>query len=179
MRLVPQRLIDPAVILLAGVELDRWAPRMAGDVGHDLHAVVEREDQGWVDRFVSWVVGVPVMVVWPLFGRAMISTGVRLRMPNHVWCEIRARSSTHKRSMQVLGGTIDSGYRGELYVLLHNFGLLPRFIRHGHRYAQVVFWNALRPSFAVVSHEQLDELAHRFDSPRGRGAAGFGSTGEG
>jgi len=64
-------------------------------------------------------------------------------------------------------GTIDSDYRGEVYVILANFGEEPFPVRRGDRVAQIVFSRTLRARLEVVS--ELEE------TPRGEG--GFGHTG--
>lgn len=140
----------------------------AGDVGYDLYVQVRPQDQTWLDRFVSWFLREPVYVLAPLVGMRLLSTAIWVSMPDEIWCRIRARSSTMRKKMQVLGGTIDSGYQGELFTHLHNFGFRFRLIRHGERYAQAVFHYAVRPfcrQVRVFSHTSL------------RGDTGFGSTG--
>ena len=65
-------------------------------------------------------------------------------------------------------GTIDSDYRGEVKVILGNFGEAPVVINHGDRIAQAVLCKFERADFIEVP-----ELG---DSDRGDG--GFGSTGK-
>ncbi|MBQ3234607.1 MAG: dUTP diphosphatase [Clostridia bacterium] len=64
-------------------------------------------------------------------------------------------------------GVIDSDYRGEIKVALHNHGTEPQTVAEGERVAQMV----IAPYFAVSYEEtaDLDETE--------RGAGGFGSTG--
>jgi dUTP pyrophosphatase len=64
-------------------------------------------------------------------------------------------------------GTIDSDYRGELKVILINFGTEPFDIRRGDRVAQLVLAPVTRALWAVV--EELGDTE--------RGTGGFGSTG--
>jgi dUTP pyrophosphatase len=64
-------------------------------------------------------------------------------------------------------GTIDSDYRGEVKVVLANFGAVPFLVFPGDRIAQLVFIQV--PSVRLVA---VDELA-----PTERGAGGFGSSG--
>lgn len=141
-------------------------PAKSGDVGYDLH--VQIRDQTWLDRVVSWLISRPVHVVWPLVGVRTIHSGVRINMGDTLWCEIRPRSSTSRKKLHVLGGTIDSGYQGELYTVLHNLGLLPRLIGEGERYAQVVFHQAWRP---MLEYSRKGFVASE------RSDSGFGSTG--
>ena len=64
-------------------------------------------------------------------------------------------------------GVIDSDYRGELMVALHNHSEQERIVDHGERIAQLV----LVP-YLTAAYEQADSLT---DTLRGEG--GFGSTG--
>lgn len=145
-------------------------PQKNGDVGHDLYVVIDEEEQTLVDKFVSWLVGRPTVVVWPLVGTRRVSSGVHLSMPNCVWCRILPRSSTSRNKLEILGGNIDSGYRGELYTMIHNFGFWPRLIKAGERYAQVIYYPAVRPIIQDVPEFGDDDASER-------GATGFGSTG--
>lgn len=65
-------------------------------------------------------------------------------------------------------GVIDSDYRGEFIIALHNHGREVRTIAHGERIAQLVITPVFTPGFTEVS-----ELS---DTKRGSG--GFGSTGK-
>ncbi len=65
-------------------------------------------------------------------------------------------------------GVVDSDYRGELLVMLHNHGQQPQTVNSGDRVAQMVITPVLTPTFTLV-----DELT---DTTRGTG--GFGSTGK-
>jgi deoxyuridine 5'-triphosphate nucleotidohydrolase len=146
-----------------------WQPRKPGDVGYDLR--VEIRGQTWLDRLISLFVREPVHVVLPVVGTRTVASGVFLDMGDlNVWAEIRPRSSTSRAKLQILGGTIDNGYQGELYTVLHNFGFLPRLIRNGERYAQVVFYPAVRPMTLLAA--SVDDFGYT-----GRGSTGFGSTG--
>ena len=65
-------------------------------------------------------------------------------------------------------GVIDSDYRGEFIIALHNHGREVRVINHGDRIAQLVITPVYTPGFTEVS-----EL-----SDTKRGVGGFGSTGK-
>ena len=65
-------------------------------------------------------------------------------------------------------GVIDSDYRGEIMVALHNHGAEARTVSHGERIAQIVFTPFESATFNVV-----DELSETV-----RGTGGFGSTGK-
>jgi len=64
-------------------------------------------------------------------------------------------------------GTVDSDYRGEVRVLLHNMSGVEFVINHGDRIAQGVI--------APVVRAQLEEVSELSETARGNG--GFGSTG--
>lgn len=65
-------------------------------------------------------------------------------------------------------GVIDSDYRGEFMIALHNHGSQVRVVRHGDRIAQLVITPVYTPGF-----EEVPKL-----SETDRGAGGFGSTGK-
>jgi dUTP pyrophosphatase len=64
-------------------------------------------------------------------------------------------------------GVIDSDYRGELMVALHNHGEVPRTVEPGDRIAQFLIMPVITACFVEV--DSLDETQ--------RGSGGFGSTG--
>jgi len=102
--------------------------------------------------------------------RALVPTGIRVGIPTGCEAQIRPRSGlAHQFGVTVLNtpGTIDADYRGEIKVLLINFGVEPFVIHNGDRIAQMVFQRTLR-----VSWHEKDELP---DTLRAEG--GFGSTG--
>jgi dUTP pyrophosphatase len=65
-------------------------------------------------------------------------------------------------------GVIDSDYRGEFMVALHNHGELSQTVENGERIAQLVITPVFTPGFTEV--EELSDTA--------RGTGGFGSTGK-
>jgi dUTP pyrophosphatase len=84
--------------------------------------------------------------------------------------QVRSRSGLAvKYGVFVLNspGTIDSDYRGEIKIVLANFGRLPFAVRLGDRIAQVVFMKV--PEVHLVDVQEL--------SATGRGDGGFGSSG--
>ncbi|MEK6779677.1 MAG: dUTP diphosphatase [Candidatus Deferrimicrobiota bacterium] len=109
-------------------------------------------------------------IVLPPMGRALVPTGISLALPPGVEAQVRPRSGLAIRSgVTCLNspGTIDADYRGEIRVILINFGSDPFTVRRGDRIAQLVFAPVLRASFQVV--DDLD--------PTPRGEGGFGHTG--
>jgi dUTP pyrophosphatase len=104
--------------------------------------------------------------------RAMIPTGIAVALPLGYEGQIRPRSGLAARhGVTVLNapGTIDADYRGEIQVLLVNFGAEPVVIRRGMRIAQVVVGPVQR--IILVESAGLDTTF--------RASGGFGSTGFG
>ena len=102
--------------------------------------------------------------------RRLIPTGLFVELPAGYELQVRPRSGLAlKHGVTVLNtpGTVDSDYRGELCVLLINFGSEPFTVQNGDRIAQAVVAQALQVSFV-----QTDAL-----SETGRGVNGYGSTG--
>ncbi|OCP21985.1 MULTISPECIES: dUTP diphosphatase [unclassified Ensifer] len=100
--------------------------------------------------------------------RKLIKTGVALEMPPGIWAEVRGRSGlAYNQGIAILGGTIDSDYRGDIGVIMLNTGDEPFVVKHGERIAQLVVETYVRGHF--VEKAELRETA--------RGEGGFGSTG--
>jgi len=102
---------------------------------------------------------------------ALVPTGLCLEVPAGYEVQVRARSGLalkHGISLANGVGSIDSDFRGELGVILVNFGREPFVVRRGMRIAQLVVARVERARVAVV--EALTETA--------RGAGGFGHTGQ-
>ena len=101
----------------------------------------------------------------------LIPTGVALEVPKGCAGLIYARSSMGvKRGLAPANkvGVIDSDYRGEIMVALHNHGASSQEIAPGERIAQMLITPVLTPQYVQV--EELTDTA--------RGAGGFGSTGK-
>ena len=99
-----------------------------------------------------------------------IPTGIALELPVGTAGLVFARSSLGtKRGLAPANkvGVIDSDYRGELMVMLHNHGKEAQQIAHGERVAQLLVVPVFTPGF-VEAEELSDTL---------RGEGGFGSTG--
>ena len=99
-----------------------------------------------------------------------IPTGIAMEIPAGLVGLVYARSGLAcKRGVAPANkvGVIDSDYRGEIMVALHNHGKEPQVVEPGERIAQIVFTPFLSAEFTVV-----DELSDTV-----RGVGGFGSTG--
>jgi dUTP pyrophosphatase len=102
--------------------------------------------------------------------RQLVPTGLRIAIPEGYAGLVLPRSGLALRTgVTVLNapGLIDSGYRGEVGVLLVNHGSEPATLRRGERIAQLV----IQPVARAVLVEVRELEASR------RGAGGFGSTG--
>jgi len=99
-----------------------------------------------------------------------VPTGIRLEIPPGYEGQIRARSglaARHAIGIPNAPGTIDADYRGEVRVLLVNFGDRAFVVRRGDRIAQLVFAPVVRATLEVAP--ELTETV--------RGEGGFGHTG--
>lgn len=102
--------------------------------------------------------------------RHAVATGFALAIPPGYEVQVRPRSGLalkHGIGLPNAPGTIDADYRGELKVILINFGAEDFHVARGDRIAQLVL--------APVTRARWDEVEELDDTPRGSG--GFGSTG--
>ena len=100
----------------------------------------------------------------------LVHTGVAMAIPDGYVGLIFARSGlATKRGLAPANkvGVVDSDYRGEIMVALHNHSSEAQTISHGERIAQIVF-----APFYAADFKLVDELSDTV-----RGAGGFGSTG--
>ncbi len=103
---------------------------------------------------------------------AKVSVGIKTEIPEGYVGLIFARSGlATKQDLAPANkvGVIDSDYRGEWFVPLHNHGDNVRLISNGERIAQVIFIPVPKVSLEVVTSDKLTETE--------RGEGGFGSTG--
>jgi len=139
-------------VVRADADLELPAHATSGDAGVDLRASAD----------VTIAAG---------GGRALVPTGISIAIPDGYAGFLQPRSGlAYKHGVTVLNtpGLIDSGYRGELKVLLINTDPAQDFqVTRGERIAQLV----------IQAYEQVDfvEVQDLPDSERGLG--GFGSTG--
>jgi dUTP pyrophosphatase len=103
-------------------------------------------------------------------GIALIPTSLAIALPNGFECQVRSRSGlAAKYGIFALNapGTIDSDYRGEIKVIIANFGKEPYHINRGDRIAQLV----------IARFEKADLIEVSELSSTSRSDGGFGSTG--
>jgi dUTP pyrophosphatase len=102
--------------------------------------------------------------------RRFVKTGLAVAIPKGFEGQVRPRSGLalrHGIGIVNAPGTIDADYRGEIGIVLVNFGSEPFVVEPLARIAQLVIAPVARAELVVV--ETLDETA--------RGAGGYGSTG--
>lgn len=134
----------------AGLQLPQY--QTSGSAGMDLVAAVDEDikiNQGEVQ---------------------LIPTGIAIAMPSGFEAEIRSRSGlAFKNQVVVLNspGTIDSDYRGEIKIILMNFGREPFVVKRGMRVAQMVI-----SRYETANIKLVEELPGSV-----RNDGGFGSTG--
>ncbi len=101
----------------------------------------------------------------------LISTGIAIELPEGFEAQIRGRSGlAAKYGIGLVNGigTIDADYRGEIKVILINWGTQPFIIQRGDRIAQMVIQRIYQAEFGLSDHLSTTE----------RGVGGFGHTGQ-
>jgi len=101
---------------------------------------------------------------------ALVRTGLKIAVPEGYEAQIRPKSGLALKyaiSLANTPGTVDSGYRGELCVILINHGRQVFHVEKHSKIAQMVICPVVRAELEEV--EQLDDTS--------RGEGGFGSTG--
>jgi dUTP pyrophosphatase len=103
--------------------------------------------------------------------RQLIPTGIFIELPEGYEAQIRPRSGlAYKHGITVLNspGTIDADYRGEVKVLLINFGEAIFEIKNGERIAQMI----------ISKHEKANWIETNELNETTRGEGGYGHTGK-
>jgi dUTP pyrophosphatase len=132
--------------LIADAKIPSFA--LPGDVGMDLFSA---ED-----------------VVLKPGGRASVKTGIAIKIPEGYAGLIWDKGGiAWKGGIKTMGGVVDSGYRGEVGVVLCNLSKEVYTIKKGDKVAQMLVQKVESPE--IVETDKLDETT--------RGAGAFGSTG--
>ena len=97
-----------------------------------------------------------------------VPTGIAYEIPEGYCIFAWDKGSVGSKGIKTLGGVLDSGYRGELFIPLHNLSNQEYIFEAGDKLAQLVIQKVEFPE--IVEVEELS------DSLRGKG--GFGSTGK-
>ncbi|HUU29488.1 MAG TPA: dUTP diphosphatase [archaeon] len=141
-----QNIRTPYQLDAGGLEAPSYAH--PGDAGFDLRAAEE--------------------IVLPPGGKTLMPTGLRFAItPGFVGLIWDRSGLAAKHGIHCLAGVVDSGYRGEVKVVLCNLGSEPYIVERGARIAQML----VQP----VAKADLVRVENLEDSSRGEG--GFGSTG--
>ena len=109
-------------------------------------------------------------VIIPPGQTALVRTGLKIAVPEGYEAQMRPKSGLalkHAISLLNTPGTIDSGYRGEIRVILINHGQQPYHVEKQSKIAQLVICPVIRAEILEVT--ELDDTT--------RGAGSFGSTG--
>ncbi len=130
--------------------------------------VYETEDSSGLDLRAAVPADRPAVV--PPSTWSLIPTGLRIALPPGYEAQVRPRSGLALRhGIGILNspGTIDADYRGEIGVILFNFGGEPFHVRRGDRIAQLVIHRVER-----LRWRRCADLP-----PTPRSGGGFGHTG--
>ena len=137
------------------LNIDATLPTKAhpGDAGWDLHCLPKN--------------GSPYAEIAP--GKsALVGTGIAVSIPPGYFGYIRSRSGlASKSNLEVGAGVVDSGYTGEVMVLLRNHGDRIQYLVAGDRIAQLLILPV--PEVTLVEVDSFEETD--------RGDGGFGSSG--
>ena len=123
-----------------------------------------KEDAGWDLYAHEDVVIGPHLTI-------KVGTGIAIATPKKTFGGIFARSGlASKQGIRPANcvGIVDTGYRGEVGVALHNDGVTPVEIHKGDRIAQLIF-----VPYVKTNLKEVKEL-----SSTDRGEGGFGSSGK-
>lgn len=101
-------------------------------------------------------------------GSAVVPTGLSFEIPPGHYGRIVERSGmAFRQGLHTGSGVIDADYRGEVKILVYNFGAEPIVIEQGMRFAQMIVER--------IGEFELEEAGELAATARGEG--GFGSTG--
>lgn len=114
-------------------------------------------------------------VLVPAGGTAKISTGIAVNIPKGYVGKIEDRSSMASKGLRTGAGVVDTGFQGNLSVVIHNlnnfndskFGMRGYHIKKGDKIAQIVIYQVALPVVNVVNDFPKSERSDK----------GFGSSG--
>lgn len=110
-------------------------------------------------------------VVIPASGVKILPTGLAIALPIGLELQVRLRSSASLQTPLIIPnapGTVDSGYRGEIGIIVRNLSDKPFVVQKGERIAQGIIAPVVKANF-----EECEQLP---DSERGQDS--YGSTGK-
>ncbi len=97
----------------------------------------------------------------------IVHTGISMEIPQGYYGQIKGRSSMAAKGIFVTGGVIDSGYRGEIMIILNSTSSKSYSIEMGDRVAQIVFQKVI--DCTIIEVQELDDANDR--------GGGLGSSG--
>ena len=140
--------------------------------GHDLYAIVKRDENYYEDEeLVYRITDKDWQIMIAPHSTVKIHTGLAMEIPEGYFGAIMPRSGlATKEGLRLANciGVIDSDYRGEIIVAIHNDTNDVKFIKHGDRIAQL----------SLIKHEEIEFVEVDSLSETERGSGGFGSTGK-
>ncbi|XP_037691334.1 deoxyuridine 5'-triphosphate nucleotidohydrolase, mitochondrial isoform X1 [Choloepus didactylus] len=105
----------------------------------------------------------------PPMGKALVKTDIQIALPSGCYGRVAPRSGlAAKHFIDVGAGVIDEDYRGNVGVVLFNFGTEKFEVKKGDRIAQLICERIFYPEIEEVQVLDVTE----------RGSGGFGSTGK-
>jgi dUTP pyrophosphatase len=107
-------------------------------------------------------------IVIPALTTVKVSTGIAYEVPDGYCVFAWDKGSLGSKGIKTLGGVLDSGYRGELFIPLHNLHNEDYIFHKGDKIAQIVIQKV-----ELWEVEEADQLSLSV-----RGTGGFGSTGK-
>jgi dUTP diphosphatase len=157
--------VEPAMERPASSEAD--VPVRITLLSHAVEAPAYRTEHA---AGMDLVAAIEDSLVLPPGRVSAVPTGIRVEIPPGYEGQVRGRSGLareHAIGLPNAPGTIDADYRGEVAVLLLNWGSEPYTVRRGDRIAQLVLTRVARARIEIA--ESLSVTA--------RGEGGFGHTG--
>lgn len=104
--------------------------------------------------------------------RKLVDTGIRVAIPDGYWIKFHERSGLANKGIHILGGVIDSGYTGELKVIMYNSTSMPFSMSKEAAIAQFTVEKVTNSCLELISGEDMDLQA----TLRERKDKGFGSS---
>ena len=104
----------------------------------------------------------------PAGGTDIVHTGISIEIEEGYFGKIESRSSLAKKGVFCTAGVIDSGYRGEVMIVVNNIGSSDYQITVGNRIAQMIIYRL--QDVEIIETTELDSQLDR--------GGGFGSSGD-
>lgn len=148
------------------------------NAGYDLYALEETVVPSFINTVRKYIGHLISNTPWRFFAGdtfndstigTKIPTGIALEIPTGYFGQINDRSGLGSKGLKVMGGQIDSNYRGDVTVCLMNFSFFDKVVTKGDRIAQIMILPVASPELVEIQELSLSE----------RNANGFGSSGFG